>query len=166
MKHGTLPSVLVGIIALGVSAAGGAIAAAQPGPPDHCPHGACGKQGRMYDPKTVETVAGEVLKVEHVASEHGGGKGTGVHLVVKTDKGETIPVHLGPAWYVDRQGMKIVPNDHVEVKGSRVTVSGKQVILAAELKDGDRTLVLRNDAGIPTWSRGGGRGQGGRAPAR
>ncbi|HZR81621.1 MAG TPA: DNA-binding protein [Candidatus Binatia bacterium] len=164
MRKEIVSAVVAGIVAFGLPAAGVSVAAAQPGAPGDCPHGACGMSGsgRMYDPKTVESVAGEVVKVERVAWEQGRGKGMGVHLVVKTDQGETIPVHLGPAWYVDKQDVKIAPNDHIQVKGSRITFHGKPVILAAEVKDGDRTLVLRNDAGIPAWSRGGGGGRGGR----
>jgi hypothetical protein len=39
--------------------------------------------------------------------------------------------------------------DAIEVKGSRVTVAGKPVIIAAEVKKGDKTLKLRDDGGIP-----------------
>jgi hypothetical protein len=73
------------------------------------------------------------------------------YVMLKTDE-ETIPVHLGPAWYVERQDTKIAPKDHIEVKGSRITFEGKPAIIAAEIKKGDETLVLRDDAGIPAWA--------------
>jgi hypothetical protein len=60
--------------------------------------GAKAKGGRAYDPKTVETVKGEVVGVEKIPSP--GGKGYGVHLTVKTEK-ETLTVEGGPAWYVE-----------------------------------------------------------------
>jgi hypothetical protein len=40
----------------------------------------------------------------------------------------------------------------VEVKGSRVTIAGKPVVIAAEVKKGDETLKLRDDNGIPAWA--------------
>jgi hypothetical protein len=49
---------------------------------------------RMYDPKAVETVSGEVTSVDRITPVKG--MSGGVHMNVKTDK-ETISVHLGPA---------------------------------------------------------------------
>ena len=75
----------------------------------------------------------------------------GIHLMVKTDK-ETISVNLGPEWYIERLDTKIEKGDKIEVKGSRVTLSGKPAIIAAEVKKGDSILVLRDSAGIPAWA--------------
>ena len=56
---------------------------------------------RNYNPKTVETVQGKVLSVEKMQQ-----RGGGVHLMLQTDK-ETIAVHFGPSWYIDKQTPKI-----------------------------------------------------------
>ncbi len=71
--------------------------------------------------------------------------------MVKTEK-ETISVHLGPAWYIQRQDMKIVPGDKVEITGSRITFEGKPAIIAAEVKKGTEILKLRDENGFPVWS--------------
>jgi hypothetical protein len=107
------------------------------------------QHGRLYDPKTVETVSGEVVKVERITPMHG--MSGGMYLTVKTDK-EEVPVHLGPLWYLENQDVKIAPKDKVEIKGSRVTVQEKPAIIAAEVKKGDQTLKLRDEAGVPVWS--------------
>ena len=104
---------------------------------------------RMYDPKTVETVSGEVVSVSQITPNKG--MGAGVHMTVKTDK-ETISVHLGPSWYVENQDVKIEAKDKVEVKGSKITFGGKPAIIATEVKKGDEMLKLRDDAGFPVWS--------------
>jgi hypothetical protein len=104
---------------------------------------------RMYDPKTVETVSGEVVSVSQITPNKG--MGAGVHMTVKTDK-ETISVHLGPSWYLENQDVKIVAKDKVEVKGSKITFGGKPTIIAVEVKKGDEVLKLRDDAGFPVWS--------------
>jgi hypothetical protein len=114
-----------------------------------------GGGGRMYNPQTVETLTGDVVSVESFPGR-GGGRSYGVHLTLKTDK-ETIPVHLGPSWYIDKQNIKIEPKDKVEVTGSRVSFEGKPTIIAAELKKGDKVLKLRDQAGIPMWAGRGGR---------
>jgi len=104
---------------------------------------------RMYNPDTVETLSGTVEAVDKVTPMKG--MYSGVHVMLKTDK-ETISVHLGPEWYVERQDVKIEKGDNIEVKGSRVTFAGKPAIIAAEVKKGDNTLVLRDSAGIPAWA--------------
>jgi len=105
--------------------------------------------GRMYDPKTIETITGTVEKVDKITP--GKGMSYGVHLIVKTEK-ETIDVHLGPGWYIENQDVKIMPADKVEVKGSRITFQGKPVIIAAEVKKGEETLKLRDENGFPVWA--------------
>ena len=76
---------------------------------------------------------------------------SGIHIVVKTDK-ESLDVHLGPEWYVERLDTNIEKGDKIEVKGSRVTFDGKPAIIAAEVKKGDNILVLRDGIGIPAWA--------------
>lgn len=114
--------------------------------------GARSKVGRAYDPKTVETVKGEVVSVEKIPSL--GGKGYGVHLTVKTEK-ETLSVELGPGWYVEKQSVRLEVKDNLEIKGSRVTSQGKPAIIAAVIKKGDQILKLRDENGIPAWSGSG-----------
>ncbi|MGC1454840.1 MAG: DNA-binding protein [Nitrospirota bacterium] len=104
---------------------------------------------RMYNPATVETLSGTVESVDKVTPMKG--MHTGVHVMLKTDK-EMISVHLGPEWYVERQDVKIEKGDKIEVKGSRVTFADKPAIIAADVKKGDSTLVLRDSSGIPAWA--------------
>jgi hypothetical protein len=108
-----------------------------------------GQYARIYDPKTIETVSGEVTKVEYATPMRG--MSAGVHIAVKTDKGE-MSVHLGPAWYLENQDVKIEPKDRVEVKGSQVTFGGKPAIIAAEVTKGAETLKLRDESGRPVWA--------------
>lgn len=104
---------------------------------------------RMYNPATVETVSGTVESVDKITPMKG--MMYGIHLLLKTDK-ETISVHLGPGWYIERLDTKIEKGDKIEVKGSRVTFDGKPAIIAAEVKKGDNILILRDSAGIPAWA--------------
>ncbi|HEX6613982.1 MAG TPA: hypothetical protein VF022_08985 [Rhodanobacteraceae bacterium] len=110
----------------------------------------------MYDPKTVETLHGEVVSVDR-ATPAGGlmermmrGTHYGIHLTVKTGK-ETISVHLGPAWYIENQAVKIAPKDEIEVKGSRIMFEGKPALVAAEVRKGNEVLTLRDANGFPVW---------------
>ncbi|HSB34899.1 MAG TPA: DNA-binding protein [Nitrospirota bacterium] len=103
----------------------------------------------MYNPSTVETVSGVVEAVDKMMPMKG--MHSGIHLTLKTDK-ETVDVHLGPDWYIERLDTKIEKGDTIEVKGSRVTIAGKPAIIAAEIKKGDSVLVLRDGNGIPAWA--------------
>ncbi|MEN6348436.1 MAG: hypothetical protein ABFD08_03425 [Syntrophomonas sp.] len=102
-----------------------------------------------YNPATVETITGEVVGIEQTVPMKR--MNQGLALVVKTQK-ETVTVHLGPTWYLERLDEKIVKGDKVEIKGARTTLAGKPIILAAEVKKGDKVLVLRDAAGVPVWA--------------
>jgi hypothetical protein len=104
---------------------------------------------RMYNPAAVETISGVVESLDKITPMKG--MHSGIHLVLKTDK-ETIAVHLGPEWYIERQDVKLEKGDKIEVKGSRVTFNDKPAIIAAECKKGDSVLVLRDSAGVPAWA--------------
>jgi hypothetical protein len=104
---------------------------------------------RTYDPRTVETITGEVVSVERIRPLKG--MSYGVHIVLKTDGG-IVSVHLGPAWYIENQDVRILPKDRVEVKGSRVVLQGKPTMIASEVRKGDDVLVLRDGNGVPAWS--------------
>jgi hypothetical protein len=105
--------------------------------------------GRMYEPKTVVTIQGEVVSVDTFVPSKG--MSPGVHVTIKTAQ-ETLSVHLGPEWYISGQDLKIAPGDSVEVKGSRITFDGKPAIIAAQITKGTEVLLLRDDAGFPAWA--------------
>lgn len=108
-----------------------------------------GPYQRIYNPATVETVTGEVTAVDKVAPMKK--MGAGIHLQLKTDK-ETVAVHLGPSWFIERLDAQIQKGDSIEVKGSRVSLAGKPALIAAEVKKGDALLKLRDDNGVPAWA--------------
>jgi hypothetical protein len=102
----------------------------------------------LYDPKTVETASGTVVAIARTAQ--GTTRGFGVRVSLKTDA-ETIPVHLAPAWFLKNEGFEVKENDRLEVRGSRVSLAGTPAIIAAEAKNGTKTVKLRDDKGVPVW---------------
>ncbi|HOK07744.1 MAG TPA: DNA-binding protein [Syntrophales bacterium] len=103
----------------------------------------------LYNPANMVTLSGEVIGLEQTVPMKR--MNQGIALVVKTEK-ETVTVHLGPNWYMERLDTKIAKGDQVEVKGVRTTLAGKSVVLAAEVKKGDSVLVLRDSSGVPVWA--------------
>jgi hypothetical protein len=109
-----------------------------------------GKGVPNYDPKTEVTVKGTI---EDVQQHPGKGNWTGTHLILKTDS-ETFEVHVGPSAFVNQHQFSFAKGDTVEVTGSKVTIGGKEALLAREIIKDGKTLVLRNAQGVPEWSGG------------
>src|SRR5688500_8863188 len=74
-----------------------------------------GSGGRNFDPKTVETIAGKIVSIDKPARPQG--RGYGVHLTLENSK-ETISIHLGPYWYLEKQTPQLQANDAITVIGS------------------------------------------------
>jgi DNA helicase TIP49 (TBP-interacting protein) len=103
---------------------------------------------RPFDPKKVEKLKGKILEVDHTNEKNNDIRGTYLHL--RTND-EVLPVHLGPAWYIDRQKKRFKAGDKIQVEGSRVSVNGKEAIVAASVTKGDNQLRLRDKNGTPFW---------------
>ncbi|MBK7864909.1 MAG: DNA-binding protein [Archangiaceae bacterium] len=103
---------------------------------------------RLFDPKTVVTVDGEVTRVQRV--EHKMMNMMAVEATLKTADA-SFNVHLGPAWFIENQELKLEVGDRVTLTGSRVSVRGEPTLITAEVKRGDDTLKLREADGTPVW---------------
>lgn len=102
-----------------------------------------------YDTTTEVTLRGTIAEVE----SHKGRMGwAGTHLVVNFET-ERLSVHLGPSNYLVQQGFSFAAGEQIEVTGSRIKLEGSDVLIAREIKKGDKVLTLRNAQGIPAWSR-------------
>ena len=117
-----------------------------------------------YDTATVVTVKGTIEEVQQTMMPSGQKGGMtqsgqmgmhhmGLHLVLKTDK-ESLTVLVGPAQFVKDKDFTFTKGDEIEVTGSKVKYNNADAIIAREIKKGDKTLTLRNDQGIPEWSKG------------
>ncbi len=108
-----------------------------------------GMGGRMYDPAKAETLSGQITSVEEFAAPRG--RGTGVVLTVSSG-GNTLAVHLGPKWFLEKQEMKLAAGDTVEIKGVKTFRQGRDIFIAGEVKKGSDILKLRDEQGIPLWA--------------
>ena len=109
-----------------------------------------GKDGKQYNPQSVETVTGKVEDVNRNSPVEG--MPQPMEFTLKTPANEILKVHVGPAAYLQGQNFDIRANDQVEVKGSKVMTDGKQCIIASEIKKDGRTLKLRDERGNPAWT--------------
>jgi hypothetical protein len=140
-----LPTIFIGLVVASIVFATAAFAQSGSGRGGWV---ANSRYGRLYNPATIETVTGEVASVAKFTPARG--MSPGIHLRLNTGH-ETISVHLGPAWFIDKQGFGIAPGDTLEVTGSRITFDGKPAIIAAELKKDGQVMMLRDRNGVPAW---------------
>jgi hypothetical protein len=108
------------------------------------------RYARRYDPRTMESHQGEITKIERVAS--GRRMFRGVHALLKTDRGDTLSIHLGPEWFIEEQEFALSPGDKVQVRGSRIILAGEPALIVAELTKDGKTLRLRDENGVPAWA--------------
>jgi hypothetical protein len=117
--------------------------------PDVDVWGAKGQYCRMYDPRTVETVTGEVSEVRNFTPPGKGASGRRFTLITKQGPIEAI---LGPNWYVEKQNFVISPHDQLTVKGSKVAVESKPTLIVTEVTKAGKTWKLRHKTGMPVWA--------------
>jgi len=106
-----------------------------------------GNANRWYDPTTETTIKGNIEQVTQPSR----GQMAGMHLFVKTDE-RTTEVALGPSAFVGGKWFSFAKGDAVEVTGSKLTLSGKEYIIAREVVKDGKTLTLRDKNGIPEWA--------------
>ncbi|PEN11092.1 hypothetical protein CRI94_16865 [Longibacter salinarum] len=104
---------------------------------------------RLYDPATLDTLHGTIARIDRIASP-GRRATTGIHIELDTGA-ETLPVHLGPAFFVEDPEQPLRVGDEIKVTGSRVTFQGEAALIATQMRHGDRFLQLRTADGRPMW---------------
>jgi hypothetical protein len=75
----------------------------------------------------------------------------GMTLSLDSKERGRVKVHLGPVWYLERQGVSFQPGDEVRVKGVCFDSGGETKLVAAEVIKGDHVLLLRDASGQPLW---------------
>ena len=73
----------------------------------------------LFNPGTVGTISGEVVRVEQTSA--GNGADYCVHALLKTPQGQVTAI-LAPKGYMAKQGLGIAPKDRVTVTGSLISI--------------------------------------------
>ena len=104
---------------------------------------------KLFNARTVATVTVEVIRQEKITPMKG--MTPAIQLLTKTET-EVIPAHLGPAWFVENQRKKIEPKEKVELRGSKIILIDKPIMMVSELRIGDDVFTLRDHNGNPVWN--------------
>ena len=78
----------------------------------------------------------------------------GATFSIETDEGN-LHVILGPEWYISTQQVSFDLGVFVEVTGTRVTLQKEAALLAYKITVDNKSLNLRDESGVPLWSRRG-----------
>lgn len=71
-------------------------------------------------------------------------------VALKTMDGR-LEARLGPKAFFEKHHFVISRGDSIKITGMRFSVSGKDVVLANEVRKGRKHLVLRGKYGRPVW---------------
>jgi hypothetical protein len=94
-------------------------------------------------------ISGPIVRVFPESFAEDMEQGSAVNVQDKT-RG-TMHVHLGPEWFLERQGLDLKPGDEVTIKGRYYHSDGKERMIAAEVIRRDQILKLRDINGKPAW---------------
>jgi hypothetical protein len=118
---------------------------------DTTPYESVNKSEKLYNDSAAQTVKGVISDTRTITLQDGA---EFMQMDVDTEHG-TIPIHLGPVWYMDEYADRFDVNKgrSVSVVGSRSTVQGKEVLVASEItnEEGKQHMRLRHPDGIPAW---------------
>jgi len=126
------------------------VSSAPIGEQHHGGWGADTPYGRLYDPAREQTISGQVSSIETAAPMPG--MVPGMQMLVQTDDGKTVRVHIGPEWYLQRQNVALQEHTRVQVTGAPADIEGQPVLLAREVQFDGQTLTLRDAQGLPVWN--------------
>lgn len=105
---------------------------------------------KLYNPNTVVRFSGKVTGLTTGAPM--AGLGESVRMIVRANNGGSMLVEIGPAWYVNRQALRLKVRDRVSIVGSKVMLDGRGTVLASQITRGRSGLVLRDAEGNPYWA--------------
>ena len=138
---------------------------------DTTPYQSTTQSPKLYDPDASATLLGTIIGLETVKPAEESSPFLQVDVRIRQDDGtgqvlsqlgwagkKVVRVHLGPQWFMEEQvhRLELQKGSDVEVKGSKNVIDGKEVFIAAEIKQPQKEerLRLRHKDGTPVWSGG------------
>jgi len=98
--------------------------------------------GEIFNPKTIDTVTGEIVKIQYYEE---------IMLILYTDAKKPVLVALGPTGYFEGQRKVLKPGNKVTVTGSRVIADDTLYLIATKIKEGNEEMQVRDKEGHPIW---------------
>lgn len=103
---------------------------------------------KNFNPSTVFKFQGKIIDILH--TDDGNEEADGVELLLQTSD-SVLPVHLGPAWYLDHQQVKFRKGEKINITGSMDLSGNEASVVASTVQRGNKKLNLRDPQGHPYW---------------
>ncbi len=101
-----------------------------------------------FNPADVRTIEGTVVDTGKL----GGAASPGMlALRLKTADDRIVTVNLGPRDYISKQNFYIVDGDRIAVTGAQMTMNGRPMFVATDIRSDGQVLRLRDHNGQPLW---------------
>lgn len=101
------------------------------------------------DTARKERVTGEIKTVERIQTSTFGEQ---VRIGVLTKDGSIRHIALGPSWYVNGTALAPMRGDKVDVETLQLPRDPDQLLAGTEIRNGERSLRLRDTDGSPVWA--------------
>ncbi len=111
-----------------------------------------------YDPNTVHSFSGTIVKVDQ---EHWYGKKENLIFVVAPEG--NLPSVLVDGGLSTLYKKKPEPGNKIEITGSFVKTENQEIVLSRSVKLDGKTIKVRLKNGVPTWIANGKKGKGHRS---
>jgi hypothetical protein len=109
----------------------------------------------------VITVSGKLLEIKTGPCENTTGRSpVGTHLIVQSEDGVNLDIHLGPENAVDHIVDQLTIGQSVTFEAFRTEQLPDNAYIAKSLRLDDKVIHLRDDNLRPSWAYGPGMGQG------
>lgn len=102
-----------------------------------------------FDPSKVETLSGEVEEVMRV--KYPDNDCYLIAIISTSTNKSRVALNLGPAWYLEEKDFTVNEGDEVQVKGSKLRVNGRNVMIVEDLTVDGKTLNIRDKEGSSLW---------------
>jgi len=74
-----------------------------------------------------------------------------VHVVLAPADEQPIRLALAPGWFLDQKGIRYDPHERLTVEGQRVVEGGKSTVVVRQVRQDDKSYVLRDEQDRPAW---------------
>lgn len=99
---------------------------------------------------TARTVTGTQREIDEVKL---GGSLPSAHAITVRENGNDVLVLLGPSWYVKNQKLGCEDGKNVTIETYRVSIEGKDYLIARSIQCNGSRMVLIDESGAPAWDR-------------
>ncbi len=110
-------------------------------------------KSRSYDAAAAVSLTGvSIVRVDTLRQ----GENTSVSALLLSGT-DSITAMIAPVTFLSSNSLTLAAGDVIDISGSKMTMGGRPMLVATEIKKGETKLVLRDKAtGAPAWPQAAG----------